>query len=297
MTPQEAIDSFLNYLAVECGLAENTLKAYRSDCGRLAGFLEKKRIGRVDRVASGHVAAFLAAERERNLSASSIARSIAALKMLFRFLSAERAVRENPTEALDSPKLWKSLPRLLSPREVDALLDSPDPGHPLGVRDRAILEILYAAGVRASELCDLETGSVNLDVGYLRARGKGSKERIVPMGERAVERIGEYLRSARPALLKGRESPHLVVSRTGRRLSRHALWELVKKYARRCGLTKEISPHTLRHSFATHMLSGGASIRAVQEMLGHANIATTEIYTHVDAARLKSIHKKYHPRG
>jgi integrase/recombinase XerD len=217
--------------------------------------------------------------------------------MLYKFLVSENLVRTNAAASLDSPKGWQALPEVLNRQEVTQLLDSPDRRTPLGLRDAAILEMMYACGARAQEVVDVEVGGVNLEFQYIRLRGKGSKERIVPLGRVACERLKEYLARVRPKLARGYDRGELFLSRTGKKLDRERIWQVVTRLAKKAGIKKHVHPHTLRHSFATHLLEGGADLRLVQEMLGHASIRTTQVYTHVDAARLKSIHKKFHPRG
>ena len=217
--------------------------------------------------------------------------------MLYRFLWSEGKIPEDAVSVLESPKLAMHLPEVMTEREVTALLAAPDTRTPAGLRNRAILELLYATGARVSEVSRMTPDSLHLDLGYVRCLGKGSKERIVPVGSEAVAAITEYLAGGRPALLKGRESPYLFPGRRSARLTRKAIWQVLKKTALKAGVGRRISPHTLRHSFATHLLEHGADLRAVQEMLGHANIATTQLYTHVDRSRLKAIHRKFHPRG
>ncbi len=293
----DRIDPFLDYLAVECGLADNTLAAYQRDLWKFAEFLEAKGVTDLAKVTPDTVVRFMRAEKDLGLSVNSIARYLAAIKMWFRFLFMEGALSKDAVSVLDSPRLWRKIPEALSPREVSRLLRAPDPKTPLGLRDRALLEVLYATGARVSEVTNLDLGGVNLDYRFLRCIGKGDKERIVPLGRKAVDAVRDYIVNVRPKLLRGRESPRLFLSRFGKPLDRHQVWRLVKRYADKARIRKKVSPHTLRHSFATHLLSGGADLRAVQEMLGHASIATTQIYTHVDKDRLKSIHRQFHPRA
>jgi integrase/recombinase XerD len=291
------IDAFLDYLTVECGLSVNTLQAYQRDLERLAAHLEERGGTEWEQVGPDQIVDFLVAEKDRGLAVASISRALVASRMFFRFLSAERLIPRDPTEHLESPRLWQNLPEVLDRRAVDRLLAAPSPGRdrwPL--RDKAILELLYATGARASEVADLACDSINREVGYVRAVGKGRKERIVPVGRRALEALDAYRAEERP-LLDRQGDPHLFLTHSGRRMGRETLWRLVKKYAVRAGVSPRVSPHTLRHSFATHLLEGGADLRAVQEMLGHVDIGTTQIYTHVDPSRLKAIHRKYHPRG
>jgi integrase/recombinase XerD len=293
------IDAFLDYLTVECGLSVNTLQAYQRDLERFAAFLGGRDGADWEAVTPDHVISFLVAEKKepRNLAPASVSRALVAIRMFFRFLSGEGLVKRDATEHLESPRLWQNLPEVLDRRAVDRLLAAPDADHdrwPL--RDRAILEMLYATGARASEVADLTVQSVNREIGYVLCVGKGRKERIVPVGRRALEALDAYLAGERPQLDR-RQDPHLFLTHTGRRMGRETLWRLVKKYIVRAGASPRASPHTLRHSFATHLLEGGADLRAVQEMLGHVDIGTTQIYTHVDQNRLKAIHRKYHPRA
>jgi len=315
------IEAFLDYLTVECGLSINTLQAYQRDLERFEAFLQG-RTGPQPFV-MGHSAAadppaqpenssadidweqiepdriidFTMAEKKRGLAITSVSRALVAVRMFFRFLSGEGLIKRDPTEHLESPRLWQNLPEVLDRRSVDRLLAAPnadDDRWPL--RDRAVLEMLYATGARASEVADMTLLSVNREVGYVLAIGKGRKERIVPVGRKALEALEAYLTRERPDLDR-QQGPHLFLTHSGRRMGRETLWRLVKKYCARAGVSRRVSPHTLRHSFATHLLEGGADLRSVQEMLGHVDIGTTQVYTHVDQNRLKAIHRKYHPRA
>lgn len=290
------VDAFVQYAAGECHLAENTVAAYRRDLERFLVWLAGRDVAALSIRDLADYAAWLHAA---GLSPASLARHLVSLKLFFRYLQLEGVLRDNLAELLGSQRLWQRVPKVLSPQQVDALLESPAPYDPLWRRDRAMLELLYATGCRASELSHLALADVHLDQGYCRCRGKGNKERLVPLGARAVAAVEEYLQHERPALAKqgGRQPPWLLLSYRGRRLRRERIWELVKRYAARVGAPPDISPHTLRHSFATHLLAGGADLRQVQEMLGHASIATTQIYTHVDPTRLKAVHRKFHPRA
>ena len=291
------IDAFLDYLTVECGLSVNTLQAYQRDLERFAAFVGAGHPPAWADVTGDRVIEFLMAEKARGCAVATVCRALVAVRMFFRFMSAEGHLPTDVTEHLESPRLWVTLPEVLDRKAVDRLLSAPDAGHdrwPL--RDKAVLEVLYATGARASEAADLTLASVNREVGYVHCIGKGRKERIVPIGRRALEAIDAYLATERP-LLDRRQSPHLFLTHSGRRMGRETLWRLVKKYALRAGVSPRVSPHSLRHSFATHLLEGGADLRAVQEMLGHVDIGTTQIYTHVDQSRLKAIHRKYHPRA
>lgn len=288
---------FLDYLSVERGLAGNTIQAYRRDLAHYLHFLDavaKKTVAASDRE---DIRRFMMHEKDKGLSVNSIARALAALRMFYRFLSRERLIKTDISSYIDSPKLWKRIPDVLSLEEVERLIDAPDGNTDQGIRDRAILELMYATGMRVSEVSSLKVGDVNGEVGFVRCFGKGKKERIVPLGKKAVAAIARYEQRGRPKFLKGKTSPELFLNRSGRRISRISLWKLIKGYARKVRIKKPMKPHILRHTFATHLLERGADLRSVQEMLGHANIATTQIYTHVTKDRLKSIHRTFHPRG
>jgi len=292
----ELVELFLDYLLVECGLAENSVTAYRRDLAHFCAYLAARKKTEFGAVRARDIVGFLTHEKARGLSANSISRALAAIRMLFKFLAVEDKIPRNVASTLQSPHLWRRLPDVLDVGDVEALLEAPDTSKPLGIRDRAIIEVMYATGARVSETADLTLDGVNFDFGFLRCFGKGAKERVVPIGRRAMEALKDYIRLVRPKLDRT-GSRLLFLSRSGKRLSRETIWARVKKYALVAGLRKKVSPHTLRHSFATHLLEGGADLRAVQEMLGHANIATTQIYTHVDKNRLKWVHKKFHPRA
>ena len=294
---QHLLKLFLDYLAGECGLSPNTLAAYRRDIRAFLVCLSDSAHRDLDRVTPPDIVDFLMREKRRGLGPASLSRRLVAVRMFYRFLSGEGIVKTNAAASLDSPRIWRNLPDVLSRREVEELLAAPDVRTNLGLRDAAILETMYACGARAQEVVDLRPEDVKIDFAYVRLTGKGSKERVVPLGGPACRRLAEYLERARPALAKPGRSDHLFLSRTGRKLNRERVWQLVRRLARKAGLTKSVHPHTLRHSFATHLLEGGADLRLIQEMLGHASISTTQVYTHVDASRLKSIHRKFHPRG
>lgn len=288
--------AFIDYLRSECHLAENTVVAYRRDLARFEHWLAGRRIPSLTIRDLSNYVQWLS---EQALSPRSAARHIVSLRMFFRYLQLEGALKDNVAELLGSPKLWQRVPTVLTSQVLDKLLACPAPGDPLWRRDRAMLELLYATGCRASELSHLKLADVHLSEGFCLCHGKGSKERLVPLGRRAAEAVRGYLEHERPTLASGKSPapPWLLISRRGQRLARERIWELLKKYTARAGLSAKVSPHTLRHSFATHLLAGGADLRQVQEMLGHANIATTQIYTHVDQARLKAVHRKFHPRA
>ena len=291
------LDQFLHYLTVEKGLAKKTLEAYSHDLNRFLDYLQEKRIEDVLGATKLDVRAFLLTLRVRKLSNKTIVRNLVAIRTFFRFLTQEGKLESNPVEDLESPQLAKTLPEILSLREVEELLEAPKPQTPLGIRDRSMLEMLYATGMRVSELVSLQMNQLNLEGGYVLLFGKGSKERAVPLGAEAIKRVSDYLKGARQILLKGKESPFLFLNRSGRKMSRQAFWKKIKTYGRRAGIRKKITPHLLRHSFASHLLARGADLRSVQMLLGHADISTTQIYTHVTGERLKQVHKRHHPRG
>ncbi len=295
---ERQVHAFLQYVNAERGLSENTLAAYRRDLSRYVQFLDEERGGITpSRATHEDVGAFFAWLRSMKLAASSIARCMSALRVFHRFLINEDLARENPTTNLDTPKLDRTLPEVLTHSEIERLLNAPDETTPIGVRDRAMLECAYATGLRVSELLHVDMRNLHFDQGYIRVVGKGNKERVVPIGRKAIDHITRFVEQVRPELLSGRESSILFVNRNGKPLTRMTFWQTLKRYCKKARITKDVSPHTLRHSFATHLLEGGADLRAVQEMLGHSSIATTQIYTHVDRERLKIMHKKFHPRG
>jgi integrase/recombinase XerD len=287
-------DQFINYLRVERGLAGNTVEAYSRDLLRFFQFLKGKKLSPLH-ISQEQITRYVGM-LGRELSAKSVARNISAVKMFFRFLATEGKIERSPARFLQTPRLSRKLPGVLSRGEVEKLLSQPDPSHPREQRDRAMLEILYATGLRVSELVSLKVLAVNLEAGYVRTMGKGSKERIVPMGEKATEAVSAHLSSGRRLLTKGAGSSYLFVNSRGSRMTRQGFWKIIKKYGKKAGIHKKITPHSIRHSFATHLLEGGADLRAVQVMLGHADISTTQIYTHVTRERLKELHEKCHPR-
>jgi integrase/recombinase XerD len=292
------ITAFRHYLQAERGMAHNTVLAYQRDLERFRLWVAGGGLGdyltpRVRELS--HYLAHLHAER---LAAPSVARHLVALKMFYRYLRLEQRVAQSAVELLDSPKLWERIPHVLSPDSVDKLLAAPRSDDRFYLRDRALLETLYATGSRASEVVSLRMADLYLDSAFCKCIGKGNKQRIVPLAAPAIVVLRAYLQDLRPSLLKANtDTPWVFVSRGGRVLTREMLWILVKKYVRRAGLNSKVSPHTLRHSFATHLLAGGADLRTVQELLGHANIRTTQHYTHVDRDRLQAIHRRFHPRG
>jgi integrase/recombinase XerD len=294
---EEIIDRFLSHLAVERGLSRNTLEAYSRDLLRFISFLERGGVKAFDQATPAHLQAFMGALRGRTLSPRSTARNLAAIRSLYRFLVRERIVAGNPTTSVQSPRLGRPLPKALSQDETRALLSVSRVGGPLHLRDLAMLELLYGTGMRVSELVGLDLSQVAFATGTLQVRGKGGKERVVPLGEYALEALRNYLQRGRPRLHRGKTIQAVFLNRSGRRITRQGFWKLLKGYAQRAGIRRGVTPHMLRHSFATHLLEGGADLRAIQEMLGHADISTTQIYTHVARSRLKDIHRRYHPRG
>jgi len=288
------LDQFMGHLKVERGLARNTIESYNRDLIGFFDFIKQRHLSAAN-VNQEDLVSFIA-EKRTHLSARSLARCLVSLRMFYRFLVSEGVISVNPARLLGIPKLYQHLPHVLARDEVELLLAQPDQNTAMGKRDTAILEILYATGLRASEVIGLRIAALNLEAGYLRTIGKGSKERLVPMGSKAIEALKRYLTEGRASLLKKGDSPHLFLNSRGKRLTRQGLWKIIKGYAVKAGITKRITPHTLRHSFATHLLEGGADLRSVQVMLGHADISTTQIYTHVARERLKEVHEKYHPR-
>jgi integrase/recombinase XerD len=294
LSPQ--IDSFLDALTVEKGLARNTIEAYSRDLNRLANFLKTRGVKAWDESGTVHLRSFLASLRARGLSPRSIARAVVAARQFYRFLEKEAEIKENPMPRFSDHTGSRKLPHVLGADEIGKLLSQPDPATALGLRDQAMLELLYASGLRVSELISLLAHQVNMDGNYLIVKGKGAKVRQVPFGRRAREALVRYLMEVRPKFLRGRTSPHLFLTRSGKAMTRQGFWKALKHHSLAAGIEKRVTPHTLRHSFATHLLEGGADLRSVQSMLGHADISTTEIYTHVTRSRLKEAHRKYHPR-
>jgi integrase/recombinase XerD len=286
---------YLDFLAVEKGLAKNSLSSYATDLRRFGHWLNDQSID-LERVERINLVKYFQSLRAAGISARSVARALAAIRGMFRFLVAERHLKADPTENLENPKLWSTLPKSILPTEVEALLAAPDRTNADGLRDAAMLELLYATGLRVSELIKVRLDDVVMDAGFLRTIGKGSKERIVPFGDAARDAILRYRESGRPDLDKHAD-PHLFLSRRGRPMTRQSFWMKIVRYAREAGIKTHISPHVLRHSFATHLLENGADLRSVQMMLGHADISTTQIYTHVSRARLQRMYEQYHPRA
>ncbi len=288
----ELIDSYLYYLSVEKGLSRNTLEAYGRDLRAFADFLQGRSLKEVTRRTAVEFAGALEA---RGLSPRSVSRALVALRGFFRFLTLDGYLEEDPLEDMGLPSLPRRLPEVLTESEVERLLEQPDLTTPLGLRDGALLEVLYGTGMRVSEAAELRLEGLQLELGFVAVRGKGDKERLIPMGEVAKERLTRYLKEGRPRLIKGADGGYVFVNPRGGKLSRQGIWKVVRKYALMAGIPS-VHPHTLRHSFATHLLQRGADLRFVQAMLGHADISTTQIYTHVDREYLKELHRRYHPR-
>ena len=314
----QTVTEFLDYLTIEAGLADNTILAYGRDLRAFLLFCQDTRVEKIEHVKPWLVRKYfgprLGAETDpprkkvgaahpqaacrtpQFVNEKSAKRALVAIRMFLRFAKLRRLIEDDGGEVLETPKTWQRLPAVCNKQQVLRLLEAPSPKETFYLRDKALLELLYATGVRASEVAGLKTADVNLDIGYLRCLGKGSKERVIPVGRIAIAAVQDYLRDLRPKLARPQSGTCLLLSRTGRPLSRIEIWRLVKKYAVRAGMPRNVTVHTLRHCFATHLLSGGADLRSVQEMLGHVDIGTTQIYTHVDHERLRQIHKKFHPR-
>jgi integrase/recombinase XerD len=300
---KEDIKHFLTYLSVEKGFSENTLAAYQNDLSQLASFVEKEaaRQGLIPSWASFNRQGMLSYQlnlKERNYAATTVARKVAAAKSFFKFMVAEGILKDNPTENIASPNVGRLLPKPITISQVRRLLEQPaKKSTPEAKRDKAMLELLYASGMRVSELTSLNLGDVDIEGGFVRCFGKGNKERLVPIYRQAAVAVEEYLKEARPKIVRRDEEKALFLNRRGERLTRQGFWQILKGYAKEAGLNKEITPHTLRHSFATHMLNGGADLRSVQELLGHANISTTQVYTHLTTEHVRRTYDKSHPRS
>jgi len=292
-----AIQTFLDYLAVERGLSSNTVEAYGRDLVQFAEHASRAGIKRLDEISEQTLLGFLHGLREAGMSPASISRKLTAVRSFCKFACREGMVARDFTANIEGMRGAKRLPVALSIEEVSRLLDQPDSSKPPGLRDRAMLETLYAAGLRVSELTSLRLIDVNTEVGFVRCFGKGSKERIVPLGKVAIEYLTRYLAMGRSEFARSGSSEYLFLTNRGRRMSRVGFWKVIKKYAARAGIARNITPHTLRHSFATHLLEGGADLRSIQEMLGHADIATTQVYTHVSRQHLKEVYRETHPRA
>jgi integrase/recombinase XerD len=294
---QRQLESYTNYLVVEKGLSANTLESYKRDLVKFIDFMKKNNIIKPEEVNRDALNLFIMELRKKGRATSTISRCMASIRSFFNFLLNEGVIDDNPALDLESPRIEKKLPRVLTTKEVDLLLCQPKPGEQHALRDRAMLELLYASGIRVSELIDLNLSDFNPEVGYLRCRGKGMKERIVPIGSIAINHVNEYLNHCRNKLLRKNGEVALFVNHHGARLTRQGFWKILKKYARKSNINGEITPHTLRHSFATHLIENGADLRSVQEMLGHSDISTTQIYTQITRRKIREVYDKSHPRA
>lgn len=293
----ELSDQYISYLLFEKGLAQKTIESYSRDLNRYLDFLSSQGITQIRETDTPLILQHLINLRNDGLGSRSAARHLVTVRGFYKYLVQEKIIKHDPAKLVDLPKSGLKLPDVLSVTEIKLLLDLPDTNTPLGLRNAAMLELLYASGLRVSELVNLKLLDLNTEAGFVRVIGKGSKERIIPIGIYAQNRIHDYIKNARPLLLKDRVSQYLFVARAGQPMTRQGFWKLLKRYALQAGITKKITPHSIRHSFASHLLEGGADLRTVQVMLGHVDIATTQIYTHVARDRLKQMHAKYHPRG
>ena len=294
---KDMLETFLTYLVVIKGLSKNTSQSYKTDIEKLFTFVERKELDSITRLKSNLISEFLAELNISGLNISSINRCIVSIKQFFKYLMLENIIKTDPTADLISPRMKKTIPDVLSLEDIEKILNVPDLTKFEGIRDSAMLEVLYASGLRVTELVELKQVNINYDHGYLIVMGKGSKERIVPIGMTSIKKINDYLELSRPHLVKNELSDYLFITRRGTCFTRQGFWKLIKAYAKEAGIVKNISPHTIRHSFATHLLERGADLRTIQLLLGHSDISTTQIYTHVETKRLREIHKKYHPRA
>ncbi|WCN36859.1 site-specific tyrosine recombinase XerD [Aneurinibacillus uraniidurans] len=294
---KDLITQFIHYLTVERGLAKNTLESYQRDLTAYCTYVQKEGFTDINQTTRAQIMGYLMRLQEQGRATATISRNVASIRAFYQFLLREKMTDKDPSVNLESPKIEKKLPQVLSVTEVETLLNGPDAHIPTGMRDKAMLELLYATGIRVSELVSLNLSDVNLAMGFVKCFGKGSKERIIPLGRLAIENVRGYIERSRPLLKKRGSDEALFLNHHGRRLSRQGFWKIIKKYAQVANSNKEVTPHTLRHSFATHLLENGADLRSVQEMLGHADISTTQIYTHVTKTRLKEVYAKAHPRA
>jgi len=294
---QKQLQEYSNYLAVEKGLAKNTLESYRRDLNKFIKFMQKRKINDPGEIDRESLSIFIGELKKNGSATATISRCIASIRSFFNFLLQEGIIESNPALELESPRIEKKLPRILTTEEVDKLLCQPKPSDHNGLRDRAMLELLYASGIRVSELVSLNITDFDPIVGYLRCRGKGMKERIVPIGSIAINYVNDYLDKSRAKLLKENGDPALFVNQHGCRMTRQGFWKILKKYVRKSSISGDVTPHTLRHSFATHLLENGADLRSVQEMLGHSDISTTQIYTQITRRKIREVYDKTHPRA
>lgn len=297
MTAPEAIDTFILYLATERGLSDNYQLSTRRSLESFAGWLESQARLTLGKVTPGTITDYLAWRKRSGLAAASVKLEAVAIRIFFRFLHFRQVIPHDPAENLPTPRIERYLPETLNARDVERLISAVDTRHELGRRDRAIMELLYASGLRVSELCNARLENLHLEEGFIRVTGKGNKTRLVPVGQKAVEAIQTYLAEERPALVAKKTGAEIFISVRGKKLTPQRIWQMVKHYASVAQIDQTVYPHIFRHSFATHLLSGGADLRIIQEMLGHADISTTQIYTHVDSSRLKQVHRKFHPRA
>lgn len=294
---EQLLKDFIYYLSAEKGLAKNTLDSYQRDLRTYLRFLRGRGINMLQTTSRSEIVSYLLFLRQKGLAPSTVSRNLASLRSFYQYLVQERILAENPAAEMESPKLEKKLPRVLTAKEIELLLLQPDTTNIVGVRDKAMLEVLYASGIRVSELVSLNVQDLNTQVGILRCRGKGGKERIVPIGSMAVRSVQHYLDHCRSKIVKNKEEKALFVNQHGRRLTRQGFWKILKKYVQKAKIKGEITPHTIRHSFATHLLENGADLRSVQEMLGHADISTTQIYTQITRRKIKEVYDQAHPRA
>lgn len=291
----DLIEQFINYMRIERGVSENTIEAYSRDLRGLADFLEKKEVSLKE--IDINILTEYVSQLSKRLSKRSLARNISAIRTFFKFLTLEGIIKDNPSRFLEVPKISKTLPGILNEHEIELLLNQPLINTPIGLRDKAMIELLYATGVRVSELVNLRLSDLDLNIGYIKVMGKGAKERFVPIGERAINILKEYIKKVRSKFDKERGSPYLFLNNRGKPFSRQGFWKMLREYAKKAGIKKKITPHIIRHSFATHLLKNGADLRSVQMMLGHSDISTTQIYTHIDRSYLKEVYNRYHPRA
>jgi len=291
------IDSFYNYLTVIKGLSDNTLESYVRDCRSFINFIEISGVREINEVSHIHIIEYLSNLKTKSFKSKTIARSIVSLKQYFKYLLLEKIITSDPTSNIKSPRMSMTLPEVLNLNDIERLLSCPDLTTKAGIRDVTMLEILYGTGIRVSELINIRLNDVNLELGYLLVRGKGSKERIVPLGKIAIKKIQDYTKNFRQDILKGKLSDYLFINRSGGKMTRQGYWKILKSYALKSGITKSITPHTIRHTFASHLLDRGADLRTIQLLLGHSDISSTQIYTHIDTKKLKEIHSLYHPRA
>ncbi|QQE72851.1 site-specific tyrosine recombinase XerD [Brevibacillus composti] len=291
------IDQFIHFLSVEKGLSPNTLESYQRDMIAYTSYLQEQGVTRIEDSTRTQIIGYLMSLQEKGRATATLSRNMASIRAFYQFLVRDKYIEKDPSIHLETPKIEKRLPKVLSVEEVERLLDSPPVNHPAGLRDKAMLELLYATGIRVSELVNLNVMDVNLDMGFVKCMGKGSKERIIPLGSVAIQMVRHYLQAGRPRLVKEPGETALFLNHLGKRITRQGFWKIIKRYGLKANVKTEITPHTLRHSFATHLLENGADLRSVQEMLGHADISTTQIYTHVTRTRIKDIYAKTHPRA